>query len=219
MCSTTSGWNLFSCSAQVRKICNNVSKQQTFIWLQYDCRQPESESVSCWLCLFVRGDWGRSDQGHNSALATFKRQEGQVMTQQTTLAWLTCYILSAGVNEFSVRVCVSRCLPALQMASMLLPSSTCCSLVTLPLLWLSALPLQTPKTSHPVSLSAGQASFHSSLVEQSWHVHLKCLVHTGDSFVCGNKMRLCSRDTAQHLPMKFLHCTYMFSFWFFPDTW
>lgn len=72
-----------------------------------------------------------------------KQQEGQVMTQQTTPAWLTHYILSAGVNEFSVRVFVSftayvdRCLTAVQMASMLLPSSTCCSLVTLPLLWLS----------------------------------------------------------------------------------
>lgn len=47
-----------------------------------------------------------------------KQQEGQVMTQQTALAWLTRYILSTGVNEFSVRVFVSfsadvdRCLPA-----------------------------------------------------------------------------------------------------------
>lgn len=65
-----------------------------------------------------------------------KQQEGQVMTQQTALAWLTPYILSASVSEVSVHVFVSfvayvdRCLPAVQMASMLLPFSTCCLLET-----------------------------------------------------------------------------------------
>lgn len=47
-----------------------------------------------------------------------KKRKGQLMTQQSTLAWLTCYTSTAGVNEFSghVFVCsvayVHRCLPA-----------------------------------------------------------------------------------------------------------
>lgn len=75
----------------------------------------------------MKGNWGRFDRGHNPALASFKQQEGQVMTQQTTLAWLTRYILYTGVNEFGVRVFVpfigyvDRYLEAVQMASMLLP--------------------------------------------------------------------------------------------------
>lgn len=86
-----------------------------------------------------------------------KQQEGQVMTQQTIPARLMHYISSAGVNEFSARAFVSssayvdRCLPAAQIASMLLPSSTCCSLVSLPLLWLSAASITLPraKSSQP----------------------------------------------------------------------
>lgn len=31
-----------------------------------------SDRVIGCMCLTVRGDWGRFDQGHNSALATFK---------------------------------------------------------------------------------------------------------------------------------------------------
>lgn len=103
-----------------------------------------------------------------------KQQEGQVMTQQTTLAWLTRYILSAGVNGFRVPVSFTayadRCLPAVQMASMLLPSSTCCSLVTLPLLCslLPPYPLPTPLApllsfsqppTYPFSLATRQACF------------------------------------------------------------
>lgn len=84
-----------------------------------------------------------------------KQQRGQVMTQQSMPSRLTHYILSAGVNEFSVHVCVSfaayvdGCLVAVQMASMLLPSSTCCSLEMLPVLWLPPHP-RSPK---PATLS------------------------------------------------------------------
>lgn len=135
-----------------------------------------------------------------------KQQEGQVMTQQTTPAWLTHYILSTGVNEFSVRVFVSftayadRCLTAVQMASMLLPSSTCCSLVTLPLLWLS--PASATPLNPPPFLSGYKTSLLSPfLVGQSWHILLKCLVHTGDRFVClycGNEMLLCGPCKARY---------------------
>lgn len=87
-----------------------------------------------------------------------------------------------------------RWLPAVQMASMLLPSSTCCSLVTLPLLWLSPASATPLRTSHPFSLATRQARFHPSLVGQSWHILLKCLVHTGDRLVClkrGDEMLHC----------------------------
>lgn len=94
--------------------------------------------VGDWVCLSI-GVTGVTIQLWQLS----KQQEGQVMTQQTALAWLTPYILSASVSEFSVHVFVSfvayvdRCLPAVQMASMLLPFSTCCLLETLPLIWFS----------------------------------------------------------------------------------
>lgn len=50
------------------------------------------------------------------------------------------------------------------------------------------------RTSHPFSLATRQARFHPSLVGQSWHILLKCLVHTGDRLVClkrGNEMLHC----------------------------
>ena len=120
------------------------------------------------------------------------------MTRQTTPARLTRYILSTGVNGFGVRVFVSfpasveRCLAVVQMAS-LLPSSTCCSLVTLPL------PLATRQTpTHPSTPPPTP-----SLVGQSWHILLKCLVHTGDRLVClncGNEVlwATCSRIRHQN---------------------
>lgn len=92
-----------------------------------------------------------------------------------------------------------HCLPAVQMASMLLPSSTCCSLVTLPLLWLSLASATSPK---PATLSLWlqhKPTFPPSLVGQSWHILLKCLVHTGDRLVClncGNEMLLCGPHAA-----------------------
>ncbi len=161
---------------------NRHSKEQTFICLQYACSQPGGKSVSGWLsvCVCLSGVTGVDLTGVTIQLWQLsKQQEGQVMTQQTTPAWLTRYILSAGVNEFSVRVFVSftayvdRCLPAVQMASMLLPSSTCCSLVTLPLLWLSpasATPANQPpflsgyKTSPLSPLLSGAKLTHSSEV-------------------------------------------------------
>lgn len=88
-----------------------------------------------------------------------KQQEGQVMTQQTALAWLTPYILSASVSEVSVHVFVSfvayvdRCLPAAQMASMLLPFSTCCLLETLPLIWFSPVAAPLHPQYPPIILS------------------------------------------------------------------
>lgn len=86
--------------------------------------------------------------------------------------------------------------------------STCCSLVTLPLLWLSP-----DSATSPIFLSGYEASQLSpSLVGQSWHIPLKCLVHTGDKLVClnyGNDMLLygpravgCSNSTSQ---MTFIH--------------
>lgn len=153
-----------------------------------------------------------------------KQQEGQVMTQQTTPAWLTRYILSAGVNEFRVRVFVSftayvnRCLTAIQMASMLLPSSTCCSLVTLPLLWLSRASA-TPPNPPPFLFGYKTSLLSPSLVGQSWHILLKCLVHTGDRLVClncGNEMLFCvQQDTAPQHPR---WCSYTVYTWLSPQT-
>lgn len=67
------------------------------------------------------------------------------------------------------------CLPAVEMASMHQPPSTCCLSEMLPLY-----PHETKK------IYLG--------VEQSWQILLKCLGHSGDRLVylkCGNKMLLC----------------------------
>ena len=148
------GWT-YSPLAHKRKNCDdNIirrRKEQTFICLQWARGQPVGEAASG--RLRVRSVC-QGLTGVDSTRVTIqlwqlsKQQEGQVMTRQTTPAWLTRYILSAGVNGFRVRVLVSstasaeRCLAVVQMVS-LLPSSTCCSLVTLPL------PLATRQNPHP----------------------------------------------------------------------
>lgn len=103
-----------------------------------------------------------------------RQQEGQVMIQQTSVAPLTHYLLSAGVSEFSVRAFVSfaayveRCLPAAQMASRLLPSSTCCSLVTLPLLWLSSASVNPPTLTGFPLLSGAKLTNSSQVLGPRW---------------------------------------------------
>lgn len=176
------GWTYSPKGHTSEKHCdNNInrhSKEQTFICLQYASRE-----LFDLVCRFACQGWpGLTWPG--SQFSSAKQQEGQVMTEQTTAAWLTHYLLYTSVNEFSVRAFVSfaayvdRCLPAVQMASMLMPSSTCCSLVTLPLLWLS------PASVTPFLSGYKTNPFSLSLVGQSWQIPLKCLVHTGDTVVC-----------------------------------
>lgn len=72
-----------------------------FVFSQCFWTQPEG---TVWVCVrLLRLTEVGSTRVTIQLWQLSKQQEGQVMTQQSTLARLTCYTLSAGVSEFTVR--------------------------------------------------------------------------------------------------------------------
>lgn len=147
------------------------------------------ESASAQLTAFVCLGWSRSiwtvspsRSGNFQSSEKVIRWPGNRTSMTDTLYFIGWSQRVCCVRAFwSFTAYVDGCIPAVQLGSALLPSSTCCSLVTFPPLWLFP-DSATPPTPATLFFNATKQGPPSSL-PQSWHILLLCL-HARNTSLC-----------------------------------